>query len=293
VLHGPGLNGARRVGIAEQHAAGRGHGAHRVPVGDRRQPRGHALRGHEDVRHESQREDDDEDNDVPIKRTQSKKGSTKKSSKKSGLVNWIIVSNYKEFRLYNYDKRQGEYISFNVDDILRDEEEFKYYMFAFSKESHIDLKVINDIITEDYIEKTQLANNFYKLFHETRLMIFEELKELNGIDKVDAVSYAQTILDRFIFICFASSRDLLPDNIAHKTILKRIKNDDLRDNEVWRELNFLFKHVNEGREDKDISGYNGGLFKDDLGLIFNLTDIKPDKDFFKEIKEENKKNKIR
>jgi hypothetical protein len=240
----------------------------------------------------------DSDLDKPQNRANDKRtpveqafGYAQKSSKKSGLVNWILVSNYKEFRLYNYDKRQGEYISFNVDDLLKDEGEFKYFLFSFSKESHIDLNAINEVINEDYIEKTQLANNFYKLFHETRLMIFEELKELNGIDKVDAVSYAQTILDRFIFICFASSRDLLPDNIAHKTILKRIKNDDLRDNEVWRELNFLFKDVNEGREDKDISGYNGGLFKDDLGLIFNLTDIKPDKDFFKEIKEENKKNK--
>ncbi len=217
-------------------------------------------------------------------------GYAEDSTKKSGLVNWILVSNYEGFRLYNYGKRIGEYISFNVEDLL-DEEEFKYFMFAFSKESHIDSKAINDIINEDYIEKTQLANNFYKLFHETRLMIFKELREVHGIDKVNAISYAQTILDRFIFICFASSRDLLPDNVAHKTILKRIKSEDLRDYEIWRELNYLFKDVNEGRDDKDISGYNGGLFKDDLGLFFKLSDIMPDKDFFKEIQKENTKNK--
>lgn len=54
-------------------------------------------------------------------------------------------------------------------------------------------------------------------------MIYKELKELHGMDKEDAVSNAQTILDRFIFICFASSRELLPDDIARKTILGRVK----------------------------------------------------------------------
>jgi hypothetical protein len=109
-------------------------------------------------------------------------GYAQHSSKKSGLVEWILVSNYKEFRLYNYDKRLGEYISFNVEDLLNDEI-FKYFMFAFSKESHIDLKAINDVVNENYIEKTQLANNFYKLFNETRLMIYKELNELHGMDK--------------------------------------------------------------------------------------------------------------
>ena len=160
--------------------------------------------------------------------------------KKSGLVQWILVSNYKEFRLYNYDKKLGEYISFNVEDLLN-EDIFKYFMFAFSKESHVDLKAINDVVNENYIEKTQLANNFYKLFNETRLMIYKELNELHGMDKDDAISNAQKILDRFIFICFASSRELLPENIARKTLMNRIKSEDIRDHEIWRDLNYLFK----------------------------------------------------
>jgi hypothetical protein len=60
-------------------------------------------------------------------------------------------------------------------------------MFSFSKESHLDLKAINDVVNENYIEKTQLANNFYKLFNETRLMIYKELNELHGMDKDDAI----------------------------------------------------------------------------------------------------------
>ena len=57
-------------------------------------------------------------------------------------------------------------------------------------------------------------------------MIYKELKELHEMDKDDAISNAQTILDRFIFICFASSRELLPDDIARKTLLNRIKSEN-------------------------------------------------------------------
>ena len=229
-----------------------------------------------------------EDLDKPQNRANDKRtpvdqafGYAQKSSKDSGIIDWILVSNYKEFRLYNYGKRQGEYISFIATDLLN-EEYFKYFMFALSKKSHIDLNAIDEVIKEDYIEKTKLANNFYKLFNETRLMIYKELKELHEMDKDDAVSYAQTILDRFIFICFADSRELLPDNIAHKTLLNRIKSENLRDHEIWRDLNYLFKDVNEGREDRNISGYNGGLFKEDLNDI-KLMDIIKDKDFFKDV----------
>jgi type I restriction-modification system DNA methylase subunit len=208
-------------------------------------------------------------------------GYAQHSSKKSGLVQWILVSNYKEFRLYNYDKRLGEYISFNVEDLLN-EKIFKYFMFAFSKESHVDLKAINDVVNENYIEKTQLANNFYKLFNETRLMIYKELNELHGMDRNDAISNAQKILDRFIFICFASSRELLPDNIARKTLMNRIKSEDIRDHEIWRDLNYLFIDVNIGNDDRNISKYNGGLFKDDLEPI-KLKDILKETNFFKDV----------
>ncbi|MBZ2166635.1 Eco57I restriction-modification methylase domain-containing protein [Methanobacterium spitsbergense] len=208
-------------------------------------------------------------------------GYAQHSSKKSGLVQWILVSNYKEFRLYNYEKRLGEYISFNVEDLLN-EDEFKYFMFAFSKESHVDLKAINDVVNENYIEKTQLANNFYNLFNETRLMIFKELHELHRMDKNDAISNAQTILDRFIFISFSSSRNLLPPDIARNILLDRIKSENIRDHEIWRDLNYLFIDVNEGNKDRNISEYNGGLFKEDLTDI-KLKDIINDKNFFKDV----------
>jgi hypothetical protein len=68
-------------------------------------------------------------------------------------------------------------------------------MFSFSKESRVNLKAINDVVNKNYIEKTQLANNFYKLFNETRLMIYKELNELHGMDKEESISNAQTILD--------------------------------------------------------------------------------------------------
>ncbi len=42
------------------------------------------------------------------------------------------------------------------------------------------------------------------------------------MDKEEPISNAQRILDRFIFICFASSRELLPPDIARNILLDRI-----------------------------------------------------------------------
>jgi len=207
----------------------------------------------------------------------------KKSSTESGEIDWVFVSNYNEFRMHHWTKREKPFISFKAEELL-DPETFKIFMFIFSKDSHLDSKVINDVIKEDYIAKTKLVNNFYKLFNDTRLMIYKELNEIHGIEKNQAISYAQTILDRFIFICFASSRDLLPPNIAQKTLADRIKQENFRDHEIWRELNHLFIDVNEGKEDRNIPKYNGGLFKKDFKEI-ELKDIINDPKFFNGIRQ--------
>ena len=60
VLHRPGVNARRWVRIAEQLTRRGGHGADRVPVGDRAQHRGHVLGRHERVGDDRQREEDDE-----------------------------------------------------------------------------------------------------------------------------------------------------------------------------------------------------------------------------------------
>lgn len=59
-------------------------------------------------------------------------------AKRSGDINWILVSNYDEFRLYNWHKKQHQYISFKAKE-LKDPEIFKSFMLVLSKFSTINI----------------------------------------------------------------------------------------------------------------------------------------------------------
>lgn len=195
-------------------------------------------------------------------------------------VDWIMVSNFKEFRLYNYDKRSGKCIRFTYEDLL-DKEKFKYFMVAFSKQSHIDHGYPEKILKETLVIEKKLEQNFYKLFHETRLMLIKELEEINDLTREEAVHYAQLILNRYMFIAFAEDTGMLISQISTDTIITPIKKGNLRHRSIWQRLNELFLDINEGNQYKKISAYNGGLFEEDLDFI-NIRDTVEDQEIFQD-----------
>lgn len=200
----------------------------------------------------------------------------------SGDIEWILLSNFEEIRLYNYHEKM-KYISFDAKKLLNIEE-FRYFMLAFSKKSFIDLNLIDKLIESTSVIERKIENDFYNLYNDTRLMLVKELEEYNGFNRTESVNYAQLILNRYMFISFAEDTGLLPSQISTKSISKPIQNKDLRDNVIWNRLNDLFNDIKKGRKDdpysEDIYAYNGGLFNEDLGEI-KLKDIIKDMDSFK------------
>ena len=197
----------------------------------------------------------------------------------TGDVEWILLSNYNEFRLYNYHEKT-KYISFNASELL-DSETLKEFLIVFSKESHIDAKYIDYVHDETQIVERKLENEFYKLYNETRLMLIKELEEHKGFDRIKAVHYAQLILNRYMFICFAEDINLLPPQISISTITEPIKSKNVKRNSIWYSLNDLFLDIYESNPEKDIFDYNGGQFKEDIGFI-QLNDLMEDKKFFED-----------
>lgn len=193
-------------------------------------------------------------------------------------IDWIFVSNFKEFRLYNYQKRSGKCICFTHEDLL-DQEKFRSFMVAFSKKSYANKEYPKKLVEDTLIIEKQLETNFYKLFHETRLMLIKELEELNDLSREDAVHYAQLILNRYMFISFAEDTGLLASQISTDTIVTPIKKGNLRHRSIWQRLNELFLDINEGNEYKKISAYNGGLFEEDLDFI-KIRDILENQELF-------------
>ena len=49
-------------------------------------------------------------------------------------------------------------------------------MLSFSKKSHIDTDYIDKLIDKTVVIERELEKEFYKLYHETRLMLIAELE---------------------------------------------------------------------------------------------------------------------
>jgi hypothetical protein len=198
----------------------------------------------------------------------------------TGDIDWIFVSNYNEFRLYNWHKK-GHYISFKASELL-DKTLFSYFMLSFSKESYIETGYIDKLMDNTVVIERRLEKEFYKLYNETRLMLIKEFEEINNLSRLKSIHYAQMIMNRYMFICFAEDIDLLPAQVSTDTILTPILKGNLRHGSIWQRLNELFLDINEGNEYKKISPYNGGIFKEDLDHL-KIRDIVEDQKFFNDV----------
>ena len=99
----------------------------------------------------------------------------------TGDIDWILVSNYNEFRLYNWHKK-GHYISFTANELL-DKTLFSYFMLSFSKKSYIDTGYIDKLMDKTVVIERELEKEFYKLYNETRLMLIKEFEEINELSQ--------------------------------------------------------------------------------------------------------------
>jgi hypothetical protein len=205
-------------------------------------------------------------------------------------IKWFAVSDYDEFRLYNTSKGD-EYFSLNITE-LDNRELFKEFLLLFSKKSYQN-GIVDELLDKSAFKEIEFEKEFYKLYHETRLMLIKELKIENSLDNKNSISIAQKILNRFMFIFFAEDRGLLPPGISTNTISSTINIFGLRGNLIWESINNLFLEINDGQnyEFDGIYGYNGGLFKDDLKYI-KIRDKVEDPEYFKDEYQKWKKEKI-
>ena len=180
---------------------------------------------------------------------------------------WCIASNYDRFIFFNKNSRE-EYISFDFADFA-DFIRFKQFLLIFGKSSLIDADIPSTLLEKSRAIDKDFEDEFYKLFSETRLMLIKELEYSSNLNKDDAIHYAQLILNRYIFICFAEDKALIPQYTNRDTITTPIKLGNLSHKKprIWQRLNELFDDIDEGRTAKNINEFNGGIFKEDLSFL--------------------------
>lgn len=190
--------------------------------------------------------------------------------------NWIIVSNFREIRLYNKNRTQNFFEKFDVLELHRPEE-FKRFYYLLCRQNLISrtkTSVIDDLANDSSKVEENITLTFYADYKSARLALFYHLAEQNpDIEKTLLLEKAQKILDRLIFMMFCEDTgNLLPRNIVQDTYDLGIRSRERSDQRVWREFKNLFMDIDEGRSDIDpqINRYDGGLFaRDDVldGLV--------------------------
>jgi type I restriction-modification system DNA methylase subunit len=179
---------------------------------------------------------------------------------------WVIVSNMIEIRLYKYTRGQGHYESFLIS-ILDQEDNFKKFNFLLSKANLINpngTSLTFKLSEETYQHEEDISTEFYNLYKQIRINLFEHLKENNSdYEKELLLEKSQKFLDRITFICFCEDLGLLPNDIIHTIIEQQQSSFTLSDTPIWDGMRALFKYIDKGSPSHNINAYNGGLFKAD------------------------------
>ena len=174
---------------------------------------------------------------------------------------WVLVSNYREIRLYAYGKGNKNYESFDLTTLSdqKSPEHYKRFIFLLSAKNLLDGTTLSLLNESGQTEKS-ITDGFYEVYKDFRKRLVETIAQDNrAVDKLDIIRHVQTILDRILFIAFAEDRGLLPENTLETAYKEVNRYNPLP---IWENFTGLFKAINEGNARLKIPEYNGGLFAD-------------------------------
>lgn len=134
---------------------------------------------------------------------------------------------------------------------------------------------IEDLRADTISEEAKIENTFYDDYKKARTNLFSDINKYNPeLSSTLCLQKAQKLLDRFIFVCFAEDKFLIPENSFSKAVT--FGKISYSENGVWEQVKGLFSSINAGNHKQDINRFNGGLFAFD-SVLDNL--ILPDSTF--------------
>lgn len=175
---------------------------------------------------------------------------------------WIIVSNYRETRLYAKSRGQGAYELFRLDD-LAEEAGFLRLVALLGRDallggpSVVEAPLAQMLLASERTER-EVTERLYAEYGGIRARLFDELgRKHPNIPPAELLGFAQTILDRVLFVAFAEDRQLLPSDTIARAYEHR---DPYNPRPIWQNFLAVFRSVDKGSKTLDIPAYNGGLF---------------------------------
>jgi hypothetical protein len=177
---------------------------------------------------------------------------------------WILVSNYRETRLYSTARTPAQFETFPLQD-LADPEALKRFYFLLSRENLLPATPaarsrVDDLLVASANKDAEITAALYAEYREVRAALHTHLKQVHSNLPPDTlIAHTQTILDRVLFMAFAEDRGLLPPETLKHAATTR---DRYHRHPIWENLLAVFQWIDEGHdEDPHIPGYDGGLFR--------------------------------
>ncbi len=208
-------------------------------------------------------------------------------------LDYGIATNYKDFVLIDRAKGSSTYHFFDFEELKNNDSKLKEFIAIFSKEQIIDNNFVEKLKEESNIEERNFTKEFYKLFHETRLMLVKEF-QANGVSNEESIHYAQLFLNRLMFVFFAEDTSKLEKRLFENLIVKVLDSGmpiTEHSNFISEAIRGFFLSLDKGSQTPTkIFGFNGGLFGEEIPPVVYFKDLR-NKKFYVEIYQHSKLKK--
>ena len=176
---------------------------------------------------------------------------------------WIIISNYRETRLYAKSRGQGAYELFLLEDLATESGVLRFIALlgrdALLGGPTPEQSPLTEMLLASERTEQEITAKLYGHYRGIRARLFDELlRKHSNIPAEELLAHAQTILDRVLFLAFAEDRGLVP----HETLAQAYEHHDpYNPRPIWQNFVAVFSSVDKGNPGLGIPAYNGGLFR--------------------------------
>ncbi len=180
-------------------------------------------------------------------------------------IDYAIITNFERFVLITRQDLRSQCYSFTFPpkgSKLFDSEINEFVHF-FSKDG-IESGFVEKARKATIREEDTITKDFYKLYHQTRLMLIQAFNDKERIEYPDAIKITQTYLNRLIFLLFAEDNDLIKKRLFTDGILAILDAGNIKEKtrDVSSLIQTLFSYMDAGSNEIDNThGFNGDFFK--------------------------------
>lgn len=177
-------------------------------------------------------------------------------------VEWVLLSNYVELRLYAVSETSLVYEQFYFENLL-DIKEYSRFKLLLSPENLLGGRT-KELLNESLEAEKEISARLYDDYkHLRESMLITLISDNPSCSPEELISPAQKLLDRVLFLAFAEDKGLIPNT----TIKKAYEHSDpYNPRPVYQNFIGLFNAIDKGNKSLDIPAYNGGLFAKDDSL---------------------------